>query len=127
MLSLGGCRKGPATVKVHGKIVQDGQPYQWNTAGLPPGDPGINIGFIPNDGAEAGEIVYAKVAPDGSFEVPGFKGNGIPPGKYRITVRVGAAGRADDLKDRFNAKNSTLSRDITGTGEVIIDIGKSAG
>jgi hypothetical protein len=88
---LAGCDSGTAAIPVTGRLLQDGQPLQVSTEGMPPGSRPIQIIFhaVPGAGQARGESFYGKVDSDtGEFTVPGPAGRGIPPGKYRISVVV---------------------------------------
>jgi hypothetical protein len=88
---LAGCEGGKTTVSVTGRLLQDGQPLQVSSEGLPPGTQPIRIVFHPvlAEGQPGGEAFACKVdTGTGEFTVPGPAGRGIPPGKYRISVSV---------------------------------------
>lgn len=100
---IAGCSSGVKSVPVRGKLVtKAGTPFRLELPPgqmLPPGDPGIRVKFIRGD--EAGQRLdsqfFASVnAEEGTFEIPGNNGKGIPPGKYLVTVSVGAAGGTKD-------------------------------
>ena len=126
-LTLPGCTSGPPRVTgVHGRLLDKGQPLQI-PQGLPPGDPGVRVTFYPMDEKAGTEAQQAVVNPDGTFTVPGNDRKGIPPGKYRIGVALGAFGTPDKLKGAFGEKNSPIVRDVTGAEEIVIDVGKPNG
>jgi hypothetical protein len=129
LAGLAGCGKSDQHVKIKGKLVKGGAPYQPKIEGLPPGDNGLRVGFIRTDGGREGEDFYAKVDPaTGAFEVPGPDGKGIPPGKYKVTVRSGAVGTSDLLKNQFSRENSKVVREIKpGGGDLVIDLDKPEG
>jgi hypothetical protein len=113
-------------VKVRGRLLENGRPLVVSTASLPPGDKGIEVAFYPlHDGGLPGDPFPAVVSPgDGTFHVPGPKGRGIPPGRYRVAIRVGLPGRGDHFKDAFSAENSPVVREVDGTKDVVIDVAK---
>ena len=117
---------GPRVI-VKGKLRDNGQPINLDTAKLPPGDAGIGIEFQP---MEAGaEPILAKFdPPTSSFEVRGLDGKGIKAGEYRISVRVGPHGSTDRYKDKFGPGKSPIIRKIDGkdgdTVEITIDLAK---
>jgi hypothetical protein len=99
---LAGCgQSGSKDAPVKGKVVAaDGAAFHYKPPAnkeLPPGDPGVRVKFtslepVKEQGAPAPSYV-ANIDPDTStFDVPGPKGEGIPAGKYRVTVYVGAVG-----------------------------------
>lgn len=125
-LLLSGCSAGKPVVSVSGRLLNNGEPLAIPTQGLPPGERGIRVGFLsaPQQG-QLPESFFANVNPaDGTFTVPGNEGRGIPPGKYRISVSVGAMGQADQLKGAFSELNTPLSVDIGSSGRLTIDVGK---
>src|SRR4051794_31761630 len=95
---LTGCGgAGPSAAPVKGKIVsaaggsfRDAYPAD---PALPPGDPGVRVKLVALNDTHPPEAYPAVVDPDaGTFEVPGPAGHGVPAGKYRAVVYVGAAG-----------------------------------
>jgi hypothetical protein len=94
-----GGSSGTKTVSVKGRLVaKDGTAFKLQRPGnqpLPPGDPGIRVKFTrvgetpPGEDASYNASVNGE---DGTFEVPGKANKGIPPGKYLVTVAIGAAG-----------------------------------
>lgn len=136
-----GCGSGETVVKVRGKLIKGGQPYQAKVTGsnLPPGEEGMaEVTFYPvksdneviADEEGAPTVVGAEMATvkeDGTFELLGPKGKGIPPGKYRIVVKHIDPTGADLLKAFFNEQNSRITRDVTEGAEIIIDLDKRTG
>lgn len=125
----GGGGKDPATadgrVKPKGRVVKGGNPVDINTAGLPPGDPGLQVIFIKPDGVEIpARVTDAKA---GAFELVGGDGKGIAPGKYKVAVLVAPSGGTDQLKGKFDRKNTKIEKDVNGTDEVVIDLDKPTG
>jgi hypothetical protein len=127
-LGPGGCNKSESVVKVKGKILKNGLPYQPKTEGLPPGDRGVKMNFIRLGGDKAGEEYPVTVDANGNFEAIGLEGKGIPPGKYRITIHEGPFGMPDQLKEKFNKENSKIEREVKpGGGDLVIDLDKPEG
>lgn len=72
---------------------------------LPPGDPGVRVKFtsldVSSEKGQPSQSYIARIEPDsGTFEVPGPKGEGIPAGKYRVTVYLGAIGETPTVAQR---------------------------
>src|SRR4051794_40059292 len=88
---ISGCGTPDKAVAVSGTVLKDGKPFTFAAEGLPPGDPGFRLGFVTLGGGDKpGDASYARFSPtDGTFQVSGPKGKGLPPGKYRITVQKG--------------------------------------
>jgi hypothetical protein len=113
-------------VKPKGRVLKNGLPLDINAAGLPPGDPGLQVIFIKMGTTDAGTEIPAQITDPatGSFELAGLDGKGIPPGKYRVAVILAPSGSPDQLKGKYDQKNSKIEKEITGTEDVIIDLGK---
>ncbi|MCI0462238.1 MAG: hypothetical protein L0Z62_35240 [Gemmataceae bacterium] len=89
--------------------------------------------LLPPEGGppEKFQSYRAAVRQDGTFEVS----EGVPDGKYLITVRHFPKGRnpdvpldrLDTLKGAFNVRNSKVIRDVKGATEINIDVGKPEG
>src|SRR5262245_16217484 len=109
-LGCGSAAEKPTAVS--GTLLKGGKAFTFTTQGLPPGDPGFRLMFHGPEGA--GSEVNSAVfnAGDGSFQVPGPKGAGLKPGKYRVSVEKGAMGTPDEFKNAFKGEKSPLSVDI---------------
>jgi hypothetical protein len=118
------------TVKVRGKIVRNGVPLKLKEdpkLPLPPGDPGGSITFIHTDGPKIGQEQPGKLnSADGTFEMTGANGKGIPAGKYKVALRVGAFSQPDQLKDNFSYFNTKLEVTVPdgGVSDLVIDLDK---
>jgi hypothetical protein len=134
--ALAGCGSGESLVVVSGEVVEGGTPVA-----IPDFEEGENcfeVEFFPLD--EAGNLVSAAsyaavVEEDGSFEVKGPMGEGIPPGKYRVAVwRVGGEEDEEDEEEaaatgpwaKFNKENSPFEFEVPGD-EIVIDISQAGG
>src|SRR5215475_9803405 len=75
------------SVEVTGRVTRAGQPLHVN--GREIGTGMVQIGFwaIAADGKQSTQPWEAVVAADGRFRLHGRDGHGIPPGKYRISIR----------------------------------------
>ena len=139
-LTMMGCGKN---VKVTGKLSRGAEPV--NTLK----NMRVELALYPQlDSASpttktVGPDVYpANITNDGSFNVPGIEGDGIPPGKYRVSIAM-RAGRdrspSKDAKDRkkkaensdkdyfngaFGPENSPIIREIKSSTHLDIDIDK---
>jgi hypothetical protein len=83
-LGLAGCGKRPKLVAVTGKVTHNGQ-----------GVTGGSVWFHPDGGADGPEKMGGQLQLDGSFTARTFPhGEGIPPGKYKVTLSPDLAGRA---------------------------------
>lgn len=124
----GGGKEGTAEgrVKPKGRVLKNGLPLEINAAGLPPGDPGLQVIFINIGTADAGTEIPAQITDPatGSFELAGLDGKGIPPGKYRVAVILAPSGSPDQLKGKYDRKNTKIEKEVTGKDDVIIDLEK---
>ena len=119
MLAAGlaaGC--GGDTVRVSGRIVQNGQPYTANLSGDTPDTFAIDL--VGN-----GFIFSATPAGDGTFTVPGSAKSGVPRGTYKITVlHSGFMGEGGDrFKARYALEKTPLSVELTKSADLVIDVG----
>jgi hypothetical protein len=77
------------------------------------------------------EFFWAAVNPDGDYEVLGKDGDGIPPGKYRISVLLPTAfTNVDKLKGAFGPDNSKIVREVAREPKeqaIDIDLAKPEG
>lgn len=137
---LAGCGGKSKPYPVKGTLTKGGKPLPTAaaTGPAPPGTeessaPGVEMRFYPYDGTkrptEPSPFFAAPVKADGSFEVPGTKGNGIPAGKYLVVVRhksvkPGAsefapdtAESSDKLGGAFSEQQSPIVIEINGPTE----------
>jgi hypothetical protein len=129
LISLVGCGSGSrATEKpfaVKGRLVKSGVPIQPKTDKLPPADSGIQLIFL-RVGGQPGEEYAANVNPhDGTFNLPGLEGKGVPKGHYRIAVILAPVGGVDQFRGKYGKENSRVEKEITGKEDnLVIDIDK---
>jgi hypothetical protein len=94
----------------------------------------VKISLIPDD--PAGKTAVGKAAgKDLSFELKAADGKGIPPGTYKITVKITPYAGEKDSSERakqfegvnktFDAKSTPLSYEVTkdATQTIAIDLG----
>jgi hypothetical protein len=118
------CDSGPRHVKVSGQIVRDDKAIR-----VPPRTR-TQVMFIAMD--ESGQKFPALVnREDFSFEVTGPKGDGIPPGKYRVSIQQWAAEPSAELTEmnkRFSQESSPVIREVPADEAVTfkIDLVKDA-
>jgi hypothetical protein len=103
---LAGCREDwqAATYPASGRLTINGRPA-----------PGALVQLVPKDGAapdERNSRPWAKVGPDGTFELSTYQGEaGAPPGEYGVAITwpVDAAvlGSPDRLAGKYNAPEKT--------------------
>jgi mannose-6-phosphate isomerase-like protein (cupin superfamily) len=77
---LSGSGDAPKTVPIKGRVLFDGQPLA-----------GASVTFMPEKGRPATGVTNAK----GEYELTTFaKGDGAPPGVYKVSIKAQAAGQA---------------------------------
>jgi hypothetical protein len=117
-----GCLSGEKTVRVTGQLEKDGKPYTANLAGKEPDT--FAVDFVGDVNGNS-YIFPATISPNGSFNVDGTNGHGIPPGEYKITVLhsgyMGAGG--DRFGARFAAEKTPLAVKIDKNTHLKIDVG----
>ncbi len=141
LVALSGCG-GSIAVPVKGKVLKDGAAYS------PPKGEIVYVTFYEsqkkNDAGktvQSGQPYQAKVdQTNGTFALLGPKGQGLPPGKYRVAVTQKMTREAFDeanpkhfrdihrdddiLKDQFGPETSTIFREVKTDEEVTIDLDK---
>lgn len=123
-LLIPACSSEPRPVKIAGKLTNNDKP-------LPASKGMVQVQFVPIVEKGAPQDTYpAKVNRDDmTFEVPGKKGDGIPPGKYRIAVQLmspGAPAEVLEMNKRFGNDNSPITYEVVGENvSMVIDLGKA--
>ncbi len=115
--ALSGCSSN--TCRVTGTLVKNGKAVtveegQW-----------VQLILYPIEKEKpSGEWFPANVNPDGTFEVPGKEGDGVPPGKYRFGINwVTFKDRGHDfLKHAFARDTSPIVEEIDGSRNLTIDL-----
>jgi hypothetical protein len=132
-MTVAGCGGGEKLVTVTGKVVQDGQPI--SIENYMEGYECLDVTFIPIDDQgnqkEDASSYSQDAQEDGSFEIRGDMGDGIPVGRYRVTVArlsdTGEGSPEDIWKGKFGPENSPFVFDINGSHDVLIDLAKAEG
>lgn len=141
-LILSGCSSSIETIWIEGKVTKSNAKYQ-----VPEGQ-NLGISLTLTEEAKigdvkipAGESFSAEYDPEaGTFTVPGRDGNGIPPGKYKISLEQKLSRESldeknaklskgqkpfdrdtDMLKGRFGI-NTPIIRDLKESGPLSIDL-----
>jgi hypothetical protein len=118
-MTLTGCSGGMTIVQ--GKLVRDGAPYQLGA------NEQVLLTFETID-SQPGRAFSGQVKRDGTFTVAGIGGAGIPPGKYRITIRSMAYGTAeepssgDKFEGIFSSADPPLTCEVNRGAAVTIDL-----
>src|SRR5438094_243824 len=115
VLALGVAGCGPKKVKVHGKLMHGKKPLRGNAR-----EP-IQVVFTAYDEKKPrrGAIYLATVDDKaGTYEVM------VPVGRYRISVLHFTRDLSDRFDNAFGEGVSPIIRDVTGEGELDIDLSK---
>jgi len=121
ILAFTGCSGGMTTVQ--GRLVMDGAPYRLAA------NEQVLLSFE-TIAQEPERSFSARVKPDGTFTVLGTRGDGIPPGSYRITIRsmpygtTAEANAGDKFAGAFSGPDSPLTCEIKRGTPVTIDLGQ---
>jgi hypothetical protein len=127
---LSGCGSGPKddSVPVRGKVTNAGAPLTVKGREVQLGYVEVHFYRINEDGSVSTDPADAAVEESGDFTVRGRDGRGLPPGKYKITVRqLDPAPANDKLQGRFDLKNSKIVRDVSPDKEIVIDVSRPEG
>jgi hypothetical protein len=116
-LFLLGCTD--SQIKTRGKVVKGGQPY------LTEKGQGFRIVFQPleaPDGKHFDSYAAAYDPSDGTFEVQGKDGKGLPPGKYRVSIQL-MKDKEDLLGNQLMGNKSPFTCEIkSDRDEVTLDL-----
>lgn len=116
---LAGCggekgRTGPdlSGAKITGRVVERGKPVKILK------DETIKVSFIGLADADGKVTGGGDVKEDGSFEIAGPSGKGLPAGKYKVTLSsdIYGGGAGDRFQDKLDATASQMVVDVGGTG-----------
>jgi len=128
-VSLAGCSGSEGMVEVKGKVHKSGQPL---VVPIMPNGTGGRV-MVLFHAMEQGQKDWgphgAIVKPDGTFALSGPKGNGIPPGKYRveITWQDQFPMGDDKLEGKFGKENSPVVLEVPSPEEIDIDVARVTG
>ncbi len=111
---LGGCggHKPDAGVNVKGKLTKGGQPVTVPNMAARVGTVKVELYPIhtdPNDGRSSFGTLANE---DGTFEIVG-EGQGVKPGKYKLSVIADPGDGQDQLGGKYGEANSTLEFEIS--------------
>jgi hypothetical protein len=114
---LTGC--GQDRVKPRGRLVKGDQPF------TPTEKQSVHIAFFAaGEASDASARSYVAMfnRQDGTFQVTGADGKGLPPGTYRVAVSI-VKEHKDELKGLFNVKNSPVVCEVSRTSsEITVDL-----
>jgi hypothetical protein len=117
MLLIGLCTVGcggPSMIKAKGRVVKGGAPFK-----LGEGE-GLRIFFVPLEPGESGYDSYAaEFHKDGTFQVKGKDGRGLPPGKYRVMLQL-MKDKEDLFDGRFMGRRSPFLCEVRKASDVVV-------
>jgi hypothetical protein len=117
-LLAAGCG-GSGFIKAKGRIVKGGQPYHT------PDGQGLRIFFAPEqvgDSEHYDSYAAAYDPEDGTFEVMGKDGRGLPPGQYRVGIQL-MERKEDLLGGKLLGKRSPLVVDVSSRSkDIVLDL-----
>jgi hypothetical protein len=116
---LAGCG-GSSGLKAKGRVVKNGQPLA-----LSKGE-GLRIIFAPQaspDERHYDSYAAAFSSDNGTFEVMGKDGKGMPAGKYRVSLEL-LQKKEDQFRGKLSGKNSPIVLDVTreNSRDLLIDL-----
>jgi hypothetical protein len=119
LLALG-CNS--STVRAKGRLIRGGQPY------LTGEGEALRIFFVPLEEPKGGRFdsyAAAYFRNDGSFQVMGKDQQGLPPGKYRVSLEL-IKKKEDLLGGKLMGKDSPFTCEVTSSrNELVIDLDKA--
>jgi hypothetical protein len=106
-----------ANLKPRGRLLKKGAPF------APSDTEAVHVTFFPDVEQPDHDPYPARVnREDGTFQVLGVDGKGLPPGKYRATVQL-TKNRKDVFNGAYNRIRSPFKIDLTSsTGEITLDL-----
>jgi hypothetical protein len=110
---------GNRLIQAKGRVLKDGQPY------LAKDGEGLRIVFEPTDppqGTRYDSFAAEYHPADGTFQVRGKDGQGLPPGRYRVALQL-MKSKEDLLGGKLMGKKSPLTCEVTGSkDDIVIDL-----
>src|SRR5947209_8060251 len=110
---------GSSFIKAKGHITKDGHPY------VPGEGEGLRIFFVPlqsTGGPRYDSFAAEYHKDDGTFQVLGKDGKGLPPGKYRVSLQL-MKHKEDLLGGKLLGPRSPFTCEVTGGGnDLVIDL-----
>jgi hypothetical protein len=107
-------------IKANGRVMKGGQPY------LAKDGEGLRIFFepleVPQGTTHYDSFAAEYHAEDGTFQVQGKAGLGLPPGNYRVSLQL-MKNKEDLFGGNVTGKKSPFTCEVTGKqGEVVINL-----
>lgn len=113
-LIISGCGDGRLTPK--GRVIRNGEPFK-----LGEGE-GLRIVFAPAEAGAKTYDSYMATYKDGSFEVKGKDGKGLPPGKYRVGLEH-YKNKEDLFQGAYSPAKTPFVIEVTDDSkEIVIDL-----
>jgi hypothetical protein len=116
-----GCGSAGGHFNAKGRVVRGGKPYVTQKG------EGLRIFFAPVEARTPGKYdSFAAVyrPDDGTFQVVGKDGTGLPPGQYHVSLQL-MKDKEDLFKGKLMGKQSPYTFDVSRGGEeLVIDLDK---
>ena len=123
-----GCSSGTKQFKTKGQLTQGSAPLKVDSKA------GITVVFTSVPAAEVEKVVSYPASPpnrdDMTFTVPGPAGNGIPPGKYRISIEIMSFAPTADvarINQTFSREATKIEREVKDETLIVLDLSKPEG
>ncbi len=114
-----GCSSG--MLKPEGRLLKKGAPFVVGEGEV------VHVTFFPDEEQPEHDPYPARINnADGTFQVLGNDGKGLPPGKYRASVQI-IKNRKDTLNGAYGRTRSPFKIDLTPeTREITLDLDPDA-
>jgi hypothetical protein len=119
-----GCSSGPKLIKPTGELLYNQKPLRLSE------DASVTMRFTLLDETPPRSFAATVNRDDSTFVVPGNDGNGIPPGKYRISVNqkmIDLTPEAEQINEMFSRNKTQIEREVTNEEPIILDLSKPTG
>jgi hypothetical protein len=119
LICLAGVGCGNSNFSAKGRVVKGGAPFQ-------PGEgEAVRIFFVPLDppqGSNYDSYAGEFSNQDGTFQIKGKDGKGLPPGKYRITLQL-MKNKEDLFKGALMGPKSPFTCEVkSASDDVVVDL-----
>jgi hypothetical protein len=116
LIALVLCGCGDGRVKPRVRIVKSGEPLQLTE------DERISVAFFPAEASGTTFDAYlTQRKEDGTLQVIGKDGKGMPLGKYRVSLEHFKQEK-DLFKGAYSGSKSPIVREVNGSDEIVIDL-----
>lgn len=110
-LGCGGGYKPDTGVKVKGTITKGGQPLTVPNMAAGVGTVKVDLYPVSSEPGDSRSLEGTLAKEDGTFEIVGA-GQGIKPGKYKLSVVADPGDGKDQLEGKYSAENSPIQVEV---------------